>query len=446
MSNDWQNFEPWKNVSRAEFENSAWQDKNAVIGVRQLEVVLDGVTPRDLFREIEAGLLKVGMSIRLNPYTICLVDWSKAETDPIRRQFLPMASELEDDHPCLVIDSLQEQNHSPVQGLVHRYPDKVLFLVTSVCPVYCQYCTRSYAVGMDTPLVQKEHVTSAKNWVASLDYIRDHPQIEDVVVSGGDVSRLKAVHIRELGNALLDIDHVRRIRFATKAISVQPMKFLSDQDWAGALLEVVDCGRKMFKDVCIHTHFNHPHEVTPMVEQVMRRLHENGVVVRNQAVLLRGVNDDTETLRALIKTLGRVNIHPYYIYLCDMVKGTEHFRVPLPTAQRLERELRGTTAGFNTPLFIVDTPGGKRDVHSVEFQDHKYGVSTFTSPAVSPGRHFHYFDPIRSLSQVGRDWWHTKSPEKILASVGRAASEQVLPFLRRKRTSRGTNGGALLTR
>lgn len=428
MVSNWKNFGLWNDTTKDEFADSNWQDKNAIIRMQQLEVALAGIVAPHLIHEIKAGLLKVGMSIRLTPYTICLIDWSEAETDPVRRQFLPLAEELENDHPCLLIDSLEEQDHSPVPGLVHRYPDKVLFLVTSVCPVYCQYCTRSYAVGMDTPLVHKEHVTSAKNWQAALDYIRAHREVEDVVVSGGDVSRLKAANVSKLGNALLDIEHVRRIRFATKAVSVQPMKFLSDREWTRALLGVVRRGRKMFKDVCIHTHFNHPYEVTPMVEQAMRRLHEEGVVVRNQAVLLRGVNDDVETLVALIKKLGRVNIHPYYAYLCDMVKGTEHFRVPLTTAQRLEKEVRGSTAGFNTPLFVVDTPAGKRDIHSAEYHDLKYGISAFIAPAVSPGRHFHYFDPLRSLSQGGRDAWLAKSPDEILDGVRRAAYEGVPAF------------------
>ncbi|MFZ0205822.1 MAG: KamA family radical SAM protein, partial [Roseiarcus sp.] len=188
----WHRFGIWKDVCREEFEDSGWQDKHAVIRIAQLEAVLGQQISPDSLHDIETGLLKVGMSIRLNPYTISLIDWSNVEVDPIRRQFLPLASELEDDHPCLVIDSLEESSQSPVQGLVHRYPDKALFLVTSVCPVYCQYCTRSYAVGMDTQLIQKEHVTSAKNWAAALDYIRSNPEIEDIVVSGGDVSRLKA--------------------------------------------------------------------------------------------------------------------------------------------------------------------------------------------------------------------------------------------------------------
>jgi lysine 2,3-aminomutase len=419
MNAEWTKFKTWQGTSLAEFENHLWQDKNAIVRVSQLQAALDGVVSSDFLSEIEAGLQRVGMSIRLNPYVMSLIDWSNAETDPIRRQFLPLCSELESDHPCLVVDSLEERGHSPVQSIVHRYPDKVLFLVTSVCPVYCQYCTRSYAIGLDTPLVQKDHVTSAQNWTAAIDYIRGRPEIEDVVISGGDIARLKPAHVRELGNALLQIEHIRRLRFATKALSVQPMKFLNDQEWLNSILEIVERGRAAFKDVCIHTHFNHPREITPLVEQAMRRLHDKGVLVRNQAVLLRGVNDNAETLRALVKGLGRINIHPYYVYLCDMVKGTEHFRLPLSVAQRLEKEVRGTTAGFNTPLFIVDTPAGKRDVHSAEFYDTRYGVSAFVSPVVAPGKRHYYFDPIRSLGQLGRTAWRMESAEDVIAKASK---------------------------
>ena len=409
-------YNPWPDVSRDEFEDNGWQDRNAVTRLPQLRAALEGLALADVLAEIEAGLSRSGMSIRLNPYMLSLIDWANAETDPIRRQFLPMRCEQEDDHPCLEVDSLAERQHSPVPSIVHRYPDKVLFLVTSVCPVYCQYCTRSYAVGQDTQLIQKDHVTSAQNWLPALDYIRSHPQIEDVVVSGGDLARLKPAHVRSLGNALLDIEHVRRIRLATKVLSVQPMKILTDHEWVAAVLELVARGRAMFKDVCLHTHFNHPNEVTPTVEAAMRRLHEHGVFVRNQAVLLRGVNDDAVTLRSLIKRLGRINIHPYYVYLCDMVKATEHFRLPLKTAQRLEKEVRGTTAGFNTPLFIVDTPSGKRDVHSAEFHDSEYGVSGFLSPAVAPGQMRYYFDPLRSLgAAAAQAWERSDARQSILA-------------------------------
>src|SRR5271166_6651842 len=399
---EWTRFKPWEGVSSGEFEDNGWQDRNAITRLPQLKAALEGVVPSHVLAEIEAGLSKTGMSIRLNPYMLCLIDWAHAETDPIRRQFLPMRCEQEEDHPCLEVDSLAERRHSPVTSIVHRYPDKVLFLVTSVCPVYCQYCTRSYAVGQDTQLIQKDHVTSAQNWLPALDYIRSHPQIEDVVVSGGDLARLKPAHVRSLGNALLDIEHVRRIRLATKVLSV-------------------------FKDVCLHTHFNHPNEVTAMVEAAMRRLHEHGVFVRNQAVLLRGVNDDANTLRSLIKRLGRINIHPYYVYLCDMVKATEHFRVPLRAAQRLEKEVRGTTAGFNTPLFIVDTPSGKRDVHSAEFHDSEYGVSGFLSPAVAAGQMRYYFDPVRSLGyEAAKEWARPDARQSILALIAAKAQPSML--------------------
>src|SRR5436190_3208157 len=449
MCVEWRRFKLWENVSSSDFEDNSWQDRHAITRLPQLRAALDGVVSSSLLAEIEAGLSRTGMSIRLNPYMMCLIDWSNADTDPIRRQFLPMRCEQEEDHPCLEVDSLAERQHSPVTSIVHRYPDKVLFLVTSVCPVYCQYCTRSYAVGQDTQLIVKDHVTSAQNWLPALDYIRAHPEIEDVVVSGGDLARLKPAHVRLLGNALLDIEHVRRVRLATKVLSVQPMKILTDHDWVAAIMELVGRARSMFKDVCVHTHFNHPNEITPMVEAAMRRLHEQGILVPNQAVLLRGVNDDARTLRSLIKRLGRINIHPYYVYLCDMVKATEHFRLPLPTAQRLEKEVRGITAGFNTPLFIVDTPSGKRDVHSAEFHDAEYGVSGFISPAVTGGLLRYYFDPIRSLGHTAAQTWASADArEAILARVAAnmlaspvpAAANGARLAVQQKRSRRTPNG------
>lgn len=414
MNQDWTRFSVWKDVSEEEFGHHGWQDRNSITRVKQLREALAGVAPPEVIQDIEDGLTHVGMSIRLTPYVMNLIDWSNAISDPIRSQFLPMRSEQEEDHPCLRVDSLEEQDRSPVPSLVHRYPDKVLFLVTAVCPVYCQFCTRSYAVGQSTDLVQKEQVTSTRNWPAALDYIRRTPEVEDVVISGGDLARLKPANVLELGNALLDIEHVRRFRFATKALAVEPMKFLTDQEWVDALTAVVDRGRAMFKDVVLHTHFNHPHEVTPVVEQAMRLLHSRGVFVRNQTVLLRGVNNDATTLKSLIKGLGRINIHPYYIYMCDMVKGTEHFRLPIAEAQRLEKDVRGVTAGFNTPLFIVDTPTGKRDVHSAEFHDDEYGVSAFRSPNVDASRLCYYFDPVRSLSPEAQLTWRTEEAREHL--------------------------------
>lgn len=406
-------FVPWDqpglydDVSGEDFNNHKWQDKHSVTRFQQIETLLDGVVAPRLLNEIKGGLHKVGMSIRLTPYIMSIINWRNVQEDPIRRQFLPMLSELEPDHPGLTVDSLAERDSSPVEGLVHRYRDKALFLATSVCPVYCQYCTRSYAVGLDTDLLQKDNVASIQNWNAAFDYIRATPEIEDIVISGGDVARLKPAQIKLIGNTLLEIEHIRRIRFATKAVSVQPMKFTSDSDWYDAVVGVVKYGRSLFKDVCLHTHFNHPNEITSAVEKAMRRLHNDGVHVRNQAVLLRGVNDNADTLIDLFTGLGRMNIHAYYTYACDMVMSTEHFRLPLQTVRELEIEIRGATAGFNTPLFIVDAPGGggKRDVHSAEFHNAELGVSGFRAPAVNSERVYYYFDPLRSLSDEARARW-----------------------------------------
>jgi lysine 2,3-aminomutase len=413
----------YASAAREDFLNHTWQDKNSIIRVEQLESVVRDVAPPSIVGEIREGLKKVGMAIRLNPYVMDLIDWRNAETDPIRRQFLPMLSELEPDHPCMSVDSLEERNTSPAPNLVHRYPDKVLFLVTSVCPVYCQYCTRSYAVGQDTPSLQKDNVSSANGWTAALEYIRSNSAIEDVVVSGGDIARLKPQNIKVLGNALLDIEHVRRIRFATKSVSVQPMKFLSDDAWFSAIAEVARRGREMFKSVFVHTHFNHPREVTPLVETAMRRLFAESIHVRNQAVLLRGVNNDAQTLIELTRKLGRVNIQPYYVYSCDMVMGTEHFRVSIAEMQGLERQVRGSTAGFNTPLFIVDAPGGggKRDVHSYEYRNDKYGITGYRAPVVDRNRLFLHLDPLRTLDSLARaEWQAPGGREAILGRLGLA--------------------------
>ncbi len=412
---------PYETIARSDFLNHKWQDRSSVNNVNQLEMIAGSFLKPSTLTEVKEGLKKVGMSVRINPYIMEMIEWDRFETDPIRRQFLPMLSEIEPDHPAMTIDSLGERETSPVPNLVHRYPDKVLFLVTSVCPVYCQFCTRSYAVGQDTETVKKDNVSSPKYWDDAIEYIRSHPVIEDVVVSGGDIARLKPAMIKKIGTALLDIEHVRRIRFATKALSVQPMKFFSDENWFRTIVDVANYGRALFKNVYIHSHFNHPNEVTPLVELAMRRLHAEGIYVRNQTVLLRGVNDDPGTLIKLNKKLGRVNIQPYYVYACDMVKSIEHFRVPVQEIQYLEREIRGATAGFNTPLFVVDAPGGggKRDVHSFEYQNEEYGIIGYRSPCIDPLKTYYYFDPLRSLTaDIQKEWLKPGGHEAILAELG----------------------------
>src|SRR5262249_30837760 len=287
----------------------------------------------------------------------------------------------------------------PVPGLTHRYVDKALFLALDTCPVYCRFCTRSYAVGIDTDEVEKFHLKAHdERWRQVFAYIASRPELEDIVVSGGDAYQLRAEQVTEIGEALLAIPHVRRFRYATKGPAVMPQKILTDEEWTGALTAIVDKGRRLHKEVVLHTHFNHPNEITGITEAAMNKLFERGITVRNQAVLQRGVNDDKDVMKLLVKRLGHVNGHPYYVYQPDLVKGVEDLRTTLQTALDIEKYVRGATAGFNTPTFVVDAPGGggKRDAHSYEYYDRNSGISVYTAPSVKKG-FFLYFDPIDTL-------------------------------------------------
>ena len=201
------------------------------------------------------------------------IGWTRPYEDPIRRQFIPVASKLLPDHPMLTLDSLHEQDDSPVQGLTHRYVDKVLFLPLQTCPVYCRFCTRSYAVGPDTADVDKAPLAKTTAlWKDAFDYIASRPEIEDIVISGGDAYQLSPKSITTIGESLLAIPHVRRLRYATKGLAVMPMKILTDAAWTDALTGVVEHGRALRKDVVIHTHFNSPGEISWITEQAMKLL------------------------------------------------------------------------------------------------------------------------------------------------------------------------------
>jgi lysine 2,3-aminomutase len=243
-----------------------------------------------------------------------------------------------------------------------------------------------------------------------------------VVVSGGDVSNLRAEYIEQIGTRLLSIGHVRRIRFATKGPAVIPQKLVTDEDWVGALTRVVAQGKRLHKQVALHTHFNHPNEITAITKVGLDLLMEQGVTVRNQTVLQRGVNDDAATMQLLVRRLSFLNVQPYYVFVHDLVPGVEDLRTSLRSALDLERQVRGLTAGFNTPVFVVDTPGGggKRDAHSFAHYDRDYGISIFTSPTVKPGVRFLYFDPLHSLEPEAQERWQNPAGRAELLAAARA--------------------------
>jgi lysine 2,3-aminomutase len=424
----WRRIPAYAEISEQEFLDHRWQAKHSITNIKKLLETLKGLVSDAFVADAERGFERAPMSVRVSPYLLSLIDWSNPHEDPLRLQFIPLGSRLLPDHPKLDLDSLHERADMPVPGLTHRYPDKALFLALDTCPVYCRFCTRSYAVGIDTEEVEKFQLkVNAERWEKTFAYIRSRPELEDIVISGGDVYQLRAEQITQIGETLLGIDHVRRMRFATKGPAVMPQKLLTDDAWTDALTGVVEHGRKLHKEVVLHTHFNNPREITEITRRAMNKLFERGITVRNQTVLQRRVNDDIETMRLLVKRLSFLNVHPYYIYVHDLVKGVEDLRTTLQTALDLEKGLRGVTAGFNTPMVVVDAPGGggKRDAHSYEHYDRTTGVSVYTSPAVHPGHVYFYFDPIHLLPPEGQARWADPTQHQAMLDEALAAARRV---------------------
>ena len=425
----WQKIPAYANVTEEQFLDHNWQAKNSITNPAKLLAAVQELVPAAFIQDAEQGFKHSPMSVRVSPYLLSLIDWSAPYEDPLRIQFIPMGTKLKADHPKLDLDSLHEQADAPVPGLTHRYQDKALFLALDTCPVYCRFCTRSYAVGVDTEDVEKVSLkVSSDRWARAFEYIASRPELEDIVISGGDAYQLRASQIEEIGDALLAIPNVRRMRFATKGPAVMPQKLLTDDAWTDALTRVVEKGRKLHKEVVLHTHFNHPNEITGITEDAMNKLMERGIIVRNQSVLQRGVNDSPETMTMLVKRMGHLNVHAYYVYVHDLVKGVEDLRTSVDTAIFIEKHVRGSTAGFNTPTFVVDAPGGggKRDVHSFEYYDRETGISVYMAPSVKQGQYFLYFDPLHQLSTaVQRRWADPAERDLMTAAAVAKAKERV---------------------
>jgi lysine 2,3-aminomutase len=423
----WQTIPAWSAVDRATFGDPRWQEKHAVTTVPGLFAALGDRLDRDFARDLEEGIAASPMSLRVSPYIVSLIDWREPRTDPLRRQFLPMRSQLEEDHPLVGLDVVAEQADSPVPGLTHRYFDRALFLTTDKCPVYCRFCTRSYAVGLDTESVTKQAFPADEaRWNRVFEHLAGRIEIEDIVVSGGDTYRLRAAQLRLIGERLLAIPHVRRIRFATKGLAVLPMKITGDAEWTDALTSVAARARALHKEVSVHTHFNHPSEITSFTRAALELLHERAILVRNLTVVLAGVNDDPATQIELARRLSYLNVRPYYAYIGDMVRGTEDLRTSVGHTMQLEKAVRGATSGHNTPSFVLDAPGGggKRNLFSFEHYDRETGISVFSAPAVKPGELFVYADPLRYLAEDVRERWRDPAAREEMVATALAAARR----------------------
>jgi lysine 2,3-aminomutase len=319
-----------------DWNNWQWQVRNSYTSLDQLNSFL-GLT------DLESNSKASGknLPVRITPYYASLLD-PENPAQPLRRTVVPVALEL-NVSPGEVEDPLSETYDSPVKLIVHRYPDRVLFLVTNFCSAFCRYCTRTHMVSKQ----DKVH-SSQDEWDKAIDYIREHTEVRDVLLSGGDPLTLSDSRIEYLLSKLHEIPHVEIIRIGTKVPVVMPQRITRD------LLKML----KKYHPLYLSIHFTHPDEITPEVMDACNRLADAGIPMGSQTVLLKGINDDAAVFKKLTHELLKIRVKPYYLYQCDPIPGSAHFRTPLESGLDIIRNLRGFTSGYAIPHFVIDAPGG----------------------------------------------------------------------------------------
>ncbi|MEV6717888.1 lysine 2,3-aminomutase [Lentzea sp. NPDC051208] len=429
---DWRRFPGWSHVTEAQWRDAQWQRVNCVKNVKQLRKVAgDLLTDRfydDLAKDMDA-FATMSMLIPPQMFNTMAVDAELSPdafteaflNDPVRRYMLPVSSDRDPhwpSHPHSQRDSLHEAEMWVVEGLTHRYPTKVLAEMVSTCPQYCGHCTRMDLVGNSTPLIDK-HKLSLKpvdRQDQMIEYLKKTPGVRDVVVSGGDVANVPWPQLESFLMRLLDIETVRDVRLATKALAGLPQHWLQPRVVEG-LERVARTASRRGVNLAIHTHVNHAQSVTPLVAEAARTALEVGVRdVRNQGVLMKGVNATSDDLLDLCFALqGEANILPYYFYMCDMIPNAEHWRVSVWEAQELQHAIMGYLPGYATPRIVCDVPYvGKRWVHQFAEYDRELGISYWTKnyrtgieleDPEALDRRYPYYDPISTLGEAGQKWW-----------------------------------------
>jgi lysine 2,3-aminomutase len=447
---DWRRIPGWSDITSAEWESAQWQRSHCVKNARQLRQVLGDLVSEAFYADLERDQReRATMSMLLPPQMLNTMDVSSTEAfyaDPVRRYMLPVFSDRRTDfpsHPVASRDSLHEAEMWAVEGLTHRYPTKVLAELLPTCPQYCGHCTRMDLVGNSTPQIDKHKfaLKQPDRLEAMFDYLARTPQVRDVVVSGGDVANMPWARLESFVGRLLDVENIRDIRLATKALMGLPQHWLQDDVRAG-MERLATKARQRGAQLAIHTHVNAAQSMTPLVAKATQAMLDAGVRdVRNQGVLMRGVNATVEQLLDLCFALQDNGVLPYYFYLCDMIPFSEHWRLSLAEAQRLQHGIMGYLPGFATPRIVCDVPYvGKRWVHQVSEYDTERGISYWTKnyrtalEADDPealNRQYEYYDPIHTLPEAGQAWWREharEAPEHAarLAAASRAASEALL--------------------
>jgi len=369
--NGYHHIPMWKDVPEQEWEDWHWQLRHRITHVDQLR----GWFPLTPSEEAAAQRIQGRLVMAIPPYWMSLID-PQDPNCPIRRQSIPTMEEFEiREHDRL--DPCGEDGDMPVPGLVHRYPDRVLFLVTEQCAMYCRHCTRRRLVGTTS-----RGLMSSANYEATFAYLRAHTEIRDVLISGGDPLMLTESRLETILRSLREIPHLEFIRIGSRTPVTMPQRVTP---------EFCDL-LKRYKPIWMSLHFCHPKEVTPRLKQAMDMLADSGVPLGSQTVLLRGLNDDPAVMKKLMHELLKVRVRPYYIYQCDPAQGISHFRTSVESGVNIIESLRGHTTGYAVPTFVVDGPGGGGKIpvspnYVVSYED---GVVTLRNYA---GELYTYHEP-----------------------------------------------------
>jgi len=349
-----------------------WQIQNSYSSFKKLSEILDisNIDDYDFLSKSRK------LPLRITPYYAGLL-WGKPKDYALTKSIVPSKLELivsqgEESDP------LHEESMCPVENLVHRYPDRALLLSTGFCSVYCRYCTRSHMVTKD-----KKHY-GVKAWEKSLDYIRNNPAIRDVVISGGDPLTMPDKHIEYLLSALRAIPHIEIIRIGTKVPMVLPQRITNK------FVKML----KKYHPLYMSIHCTHPDEITPEVEEACKRIADAGIVMGSQTVLLKDINDNVDTMKTLMHKLLKIRVRPYYIYQCDPIPGSSHFRTPVSKGLEIIRGIRGFTSGYATPHYVIDAPGGGGKIPLLPeyYQGHDGDYVILKN---YEGNTFKYYDPIK---------------------------------------------------
>ena len=430
---DWTRLPGYKGVSKADWESALWQRQHSVKSVKELKAVLGEHLTDDVAQEMLDDQKNFAtMSILVPPQMVNTMNEKDLRHDPVRRYMLPMSSDRHTEwpnHPKASRDSLHESEMWATEGLTHRYPTKVLAEMIATCPQYCGHCTRMDLVGNNVPQVTKHKFAGQPKdrYEAMLDYLRKTPSVRDVVVSGGDVANVPIAQLESFVSALMDIPNIRDIRLATKGLQGLPQHFLQDEVLKG-LDRLAKKSIERGVDLAVHTHVNHANQVTPLVAKAVKKLLEMGFRdVRNQGVLLRGVNaTPKDMLELCFSLLDFGKIMPYYFYVTDMIPNSEHWRVSIAEAQQLQHDIMGYLPGFATPRVTCDVPYvGKRWVNQIADYDRVKGISYWTKnyrtgieseDDTSLSRRYEYFDPVYTLPAEGQAYWREQMAKSKVAA------------------------------